>query len=173
MAMHGSAAYGMYPHEAALKEIVHTFNHAGFPNEDICMILAPTHPIARMVREASVLNSERDAGAVTARMIGWLSQFGAVVIPTVGFFIHSQEFFHALLDIDAPPQCESPKTLAALGLPEGEAERLEDKLEQVGVLVYVSCPRTSNTMGAFELLRQTGAQETATLHPEIMAEAMA
>jgi hypothetical protein len=173
MAMHGSAAYGMYPREAALNEIVHTFNHAGFRNEDICMMLAPTHPLAKMVRDASILNTERDAGAVTARLIGWLSEFGAVVIPTVGFFIRSQEFFRALLDIEAPPQCESPKTLAALGLPEEEAERLEDKLEQVEALVYVSCPRTSTTMGAFELLRQTGAMETATLHPESMAEAMA
>lgn len=173
MALHGSAAYGMYSREAELSDIVHTFNHAGFPNEDICMMLAPTHPFARMVREASVLNSERDAGAVTARLIGWLSEFGAVVIPTVGFFIRSQEFFRALLATDAPPLCESPKTLAALGLSDGEAERLENKLEQVEVLVYVSCPQTSNTMGAFELLRRTGAQETATLHPEMMAEAMA
>jgi hypothetical protein len=173
MALNGSAAYGMYSREAALYDIVHTFNHAGYRNQDICMMLAPSHPIARMVREAGVLDSNREAGAVTAGLIGWLSEFGAVVIPTVGFFIHSQAFFHALMATDSPRPYESPKTLAALGLPDDEAERLEDKLEQVGVLVYVSCPETANTMGAFQLLRQTGARETATLHAEFIADSIA
>jgi hypothetical protein len=173
MALNGSAAYGMYTREAALHDIVHTLNHAGYRNENICMILAPTHPISRMVREASVLDANREAGAVIAGLIGWLSEFGAVVIPTIGFFIHSQAFFRALMAADELPRSENPKTLAALGLPDDEAERLEDKLEQVGALVYVSCPQTSDTLGAFQLLRQTGARETATLHAEMMAEAMA
>src|SRR5271155_1081257 len=81
------AAYGTYSQEAPLTRFVTALNQAGFENEDICMILSPTHPIASIVREASLLNPERKSTAVTARMIGWLSAFGAVLIPTVGFFI--------------------------------------------------------------------------------------
>ena len=170
MAINGSAAYGMYSQDAALHEIVHTFNHAGFHNEDICMMLAPSHPIARIVREANVLNIEHEAGVISAGLIGWLSEFGAVVIPTIGFFIRSQAFFHALISNPASALCESPRTLAALGLSNEEAERLEDQLD---VLVYVSCPESANTEDAFQLLRKTGARETATLHPRSMAASMA
>ena len=52
MAVNTAAAYGIYPQDVALAEIVHTLNKAGFENEDICMMLSPTHPIASVVREA-------------------------------------------------------------------------------------------------------------------------
>ncbi len=97
MAMNKPAAYGLYPHGVAPHEIIRTLNQAGFGNEDICMMLSPAHPIAAVVRDASILNGEREAIAATAILIGWLSQFGAVVIPTVGVFIRSQAFFHALM----------------------------------------------------------------------------
>src|SRR5580698_10052646 len=100
-----TAAYGMYSQDVALNEVVHTLNQAGFDNEDICMMVSPSHPIASLVREASLFNSERESNAVTAGLIGWLSEFGAVMIPTVGFFIRSQAFFHALMSRDAPALC--------------------------------------------------------------------
>src|SRR2546428_13682063 len=127
----------MYPRDVPLHDIVHTLNQAGFGNEDICMMLSPKHPIATVVREASILNSEREASAVTAGLIGWLSEFGAEVIPTVGFFIRSQAFFHALVVAkDAPALCGSTKTLVGLGFPENDAQRFESQLREVGVMVY-------------------------------------
>jgi hypothetical protein len=164
MATNTAAAYGMYPQDAALNDIVSTLNHAGFHNEDICMMLSPTHPIAAIVRDASVFNVEREASAVTAGLIGWLSKFGAVVIPTVGFFIRSQTFFRALMVArEAPALCGNARTLVGLGLSEDEAERFENRLRQVGVLVYVSCTETAGTSWAREVLQHTGAQEVATL----------
>ena len=53
------AAYGIYPPSAALNDIVDILNHAGFVNEDICMMLSPSHPIAGMVREAGFHDSDR------------------------------------------------------------------------------------------------------------------
>ena len=170
MSVNSTAAYGMYPQEVALHDVVHTLNQAGFENEDICMMLAPTHPIATIVREASILNSEREASAVTAGLIGWLSEFGAVVIPTVGFFIRSQAFFHALVVAkDAPALCGSTKTLVGLGFPENDAERFETQLREVGVMVYVSCAESAKTGWAREMLLRTGARETATLEKGMFA----
>ena len=85
------------PEDIALDDIVRNLNQAGFENESICMMLSPRHPIASIVRDASLFNAEKEASAVTAGLIGWLSEFGAVLIPTVGFFIRSQAFFHALM----------------------------------------------------------------------------
>jgi len=167
------AAYGMYSQDVALNDVVHTLNQAGFNNEDICMMLSPTHPIASLVRDASLFNSEREASSVTAGLIGWLSEFGAVMIPTVGFFIRSQAFFHALMTTrDTPALCGNSSTLVGLGFSEDEADRFESQLRQLGVLVYVSCPESAKTMWACEVLRHTGAHEAATLHESMLNQSL-
>jgi hypothetical protein len=171
MSGHLPAAYGMYGHDAALHDIVQTLNQAGFGKEDICMMLSPTHPIATIVREASLLNTEREASAVTAGLIGWLSEFGAVIIPTVGFFIRSQEYFRALVAAKDSPALCADRTLMSLGFSEMDAERCESQLHDMGVLLYVSCPETARTDWARELLRRTGAEEASTL--QIAAPAVA
>lgn len=159
-----AAAYGIYGQDVAVADIVHTLNHAGFENEDICMMLSPSHPIASVVREASLFSSEREDNAATAGMIGWLSAFGAVLIPTVGFFIRSQAFLHALMaSREAPALCGNARTLVGLGFSETDAEKYENQLRRLGVLVYVACDESAKTLWAQEVLRHTGAKETATL----------
>ena len=128
MAVTSAAAYGLYSKDVALADVVHTLNQAGFDKEDICMMLAPSHPIACIVREASLFSSERQENAATAGMIGWLSAFGAVLIPGVGFFIRSQAFLHALMATrEAPALCGNAQTLIGLGFSEGDAQKYEDQ----------------------------------------------
>jgi len=174
MAMNTAAAYGIYSQDTALTDIVHNLNHAGFENEDICMMLSPEHPIAAIVRDASLFNAEKEATAVTAGLIGWLSEFGAVLIPTVGFFIRSQAFFHALMVArEAPALCGNARTLVGLGFSKEEAVRFEDELTHLGVLIYVSCAESAKTLWAKEVLRHTGALETATLEEGMVVAASA
>ncbi|MFZ0136953.1 MAG: hypothetical protein WAK89_07850 [Candidatus Sulfotelmatobacter sp.] len=173
MAVNTTAAYGFYPQDIALTDVVRNLNLAGFENESICMMLPPGHPIASIVRDASLFNAEKEASAVTAGLIGWLSEFGAVLIPTVGFFIRSQEFFHTLmLAREAPALCGSARTLMGLGFSEEEAEKFEDQLGNLGVLVYVSCAESAKTLWAREVLRHTGAQRPATLEENTLEEKM-
>jgi hypothetical protein len=168
------AAYGIYPPSAVLNDIVHTLNHAGFVNEDICMMLSPTHPIAGMVREAGFHDADRQTDSVTAKLIGWLSEFGAVMIPTVGFFIRSQNFFRALVcSDDASGLCGESTTLAGLGFSASDAFRFEEQLRHAGVLIYVACPGGSKTGSAMELFRSTGAREAATLETDEAERAVA
>ncbi|MGA8618469.1 MAG: hypothetical protein WB660_08110 [Candidatus Sulfotelmatobacter sp.] len=168
MAVNTTAAYGIYSHDVPLADIVHTLNQAGFENEDICMMVSPTHPIASIVREASLFSSERDDSSDSAGMIGWLSAFGAVLIPTVGFFIRSQAFLHALMAArGAPALCGNARTLVGLGFSEVEAEKYENQLRHLGVLVYISCSESAKTLWAQEVLRHTGAHETATLEEKL------
>lgn len=169
-----AAAYGIYSQDIALTDVVRDLNQAGFDNEDICMMLSPAHPIASMVRDASLFNSEKEAGAVAAGLIGWLSEFGAVLIPTVGFFIRSQAFFHALMVArEGPALCGNARTLVELGFSEAQAERFEDQIDDLGVLVYVSCAEGAKTLWAREVLRHTGAQEAATLDDRMSVVATA
>jgi hypothetical protein len=166
------AAYGMYSQDAALGDVVRTLNQAGFDNESICMVLSPRHPIAKVVREASILNGGRDRGALTAGLIGWLSEFGAVVIPSVGFFIRSKTFLRALFEPKGSPAfCGNTNTLVGLGFSETEARYFDRQVRQFGALVYVSCPENARTDRAMELLGRTGATQTAILSAEMKAAA--
>jgi hypothetical protein len=158
-----AAAYGIYPSNIPLPEVACTLNQAGFENEDICMVVSPAHPMAKIVRDVDVF--ERESSALGARMIGWVSALGAVVIPSVGLFIRSQEFFHALVvEQDFRSCCGKSRTLSGLGFSEDDAERLDHQLcEGAGVLVYVACQIGARTDRAIELLWSTGAREAATL----------
>jgi hypothetical protein len=172
MSANETAAYGMYPRNVALPEVVYALNRAGFENEDICMVLSPAHPDATVVRDAKVLEPEDSARS--ARMIGWFSKFGAVVIPTVGFFIRSQPFFHALLvEQNFPAMSRGSRTLVSLGFSENEAKRLGHQLCDVGAMIYVSCPESGQAHSAIELLRRSGAREAAGVGIERAAEAAA
>ncbi|HEY3617228.1 MAG TPA: hypothetical protein VGK96_10475 [Candidatus Sulfotelmatobacter sp.] len=164
MSATGTAAYAMYPRSVALPEVVSALNQAGFGNEDICMVLSPAHPVASAVEDATIGNVAREQSATSARVIGWFSQLGAVVIPTVGFFIRSQAFFQALLgEQNFPTLSRGSGTLLGLGFSEDEARRLGHQLCDVSALVYVSCPERSKADGAIELLRRAGAKEAASL----------
>ena len=165
MNTNGAAAYGMYPRNVALPEVVYSLNRAGFENEDICMVLSPAHPVATVVRDAGMLDAKPEESATSARMIGWFSEFGAVVIPTVGFFIRSQAFFRALVtEQNAPTMSRGSGTLSGpFGFSEGEARRLGHQLSDVGAMVYVSCPEGGKADSALRLLRTAGAKEAASI----------
>ena len=174
MSTNGTAAYGMYPRSVALPEVVYALNRAGFGNEDICMVLSPAHPVASVIQDARVMDVETEESASSARMIGWFSEFGAVVIPTVGFFIRSQAFFHALvIEQNFPSMSHSSRTLVGLGFPEEEAKRLGHQLCDVGALVYVACEESGKADHAVELLRRAGAREAAGLRMAKAADAAA
>jgi len=164
MAVNTSAAYGMYPGDVSLQQVVQTLNRAGFDNEQICVMIWPGHHIATAVCRANIFNAERQASARIAGLIGWLMKLGAVIIPTIGFFIRSRAFLHALLlGADSPGLCGNARVLVGLGFSEGDAERLENELREMGALVYVACSEMARTTQAVEILRRTGANETATL----------
>jgi hypothetical protein len=164
---HTAAAYGVYPDAVEVAEVVRTLTGAGFDNEQICLMLAPTHPIAIIVRNGNILRQEHQASVVTAGLIHWLSQFGAVLIPSIGFFIRSQTFFHALaVARDAPALCGNSRTLAGLGFPDHDAVRIEAQLQHTGFLVYVVALEIAKVRWALQLLRLSGAKESATLEGE-------
>jgi hypothetical protein len=162
-----SAAYAIYPDHVSLNEVLQTLQQGGFDKESICMMLSPAHPIATVVRESSQHPFERETNVITAGLIGWLSEFGAVVIPTFGFFIRSREFFRSLvLERDSTAVCGHRGTLISLGFSVPDAEHFESQVREGCVFLYLSCPKTTQTQSALELLRTTGAGEAGLLESE-------
>lgn len=174
MAVSTPAAYGIYPHDVELQQVVQMLNQSGIGKEDICMMVSPSHPIATIVREANNLSAEPRANATAAGLIGWFMKFGAVMIPTVGLYIRSQAFLHALgVKKDSAAPRANSRVLVGLGFSESDALRFERQLRQVGVLIYVTCSENEKTTRAIELLQRTGACETAALEKEVALEAVA
>jgi len=162
MVSSGIAAYGMYSRHVALPEVVSALNRAGYENEDICMVLSPAHPDAGVFHETAHVTGS--ASPTTAGMIRWFSEFGAVVIPTVGVFIRSKAFLNALFtERNSSTLSRGSRTLVDLGFSTEDAKRLGQRLCDFGALVYVSCPENGKETSAIELLRRTGAQEAASL----------
>ena len=169
MSATGTAAYGMYARHVALPEVVCALRQAGFATQDICMVLSPAHPDAAHLGDASPFEEDANTGTC-ARMIAWYSEFGAVVIPTVGFFVRSTSFLQALTDEqNSPVLSRWSRTLMGLGFSPDDATRLGHQLTDVGALVYVSCAESAMATGAIELLRRTGAREAASLGLESAA----
>jgi hypothetical protein len=159
-----AAAYDIYPQGAHLQDVVQALDQAGFQHEDICLLLAPTHPIAASVRDMRSIALEPRSSAALAELVGWLSKLGAVVISNIGLFIRSRAFLHAFLDTsETPAMCRNWGTLVSLGIPERDAGRLRNRINEDGGLIYVSCERTSQSEWAMEVLRKTGAHETSCL----------
>ncbi len=159
-----TAAYGMYSREIALPEVVYALNRAGFEKENICMVLSPAHPAAAIFQDSTSAVASGRASSTTTRMISWFSEFGAVVIPTIGVFIRSQDFFRVLLSNQTSSGLSRGSgTLLDLGFSHDDAKRLGMRLSDVGALVYVSCPESAKASGVIELLWRTGAQEASSL----------
>lgn len=160
-----NAAYAVYPDNVPVAEIVRRLNNAGFRNEDICLMLARTHPISTMVREAGIRGAANQKASATAEeLIAWLSEFGAVVIRTFGFFIRSQMFMQALLTTrEAPVFCGNSDSLMGLGFSEKDAGRLESQLCPGGALVYVTCSQGAQAEWVREMLQRMGSNEAASL----------
>jgi len=172
MTTNGTAAYGMYSRNVALPEVVGALNKAGFQNEDICMVLSPGHPDAEVFHGTTSADFST-ISTTSVRTIGWFSEFGAVVIPTVGVFIRSQSFFQALLnEQNCPSLSRGSRTLLSLGFSQDDARRLGHRLTDIGVLVFVNC-HDSKKGGAVELLRSTGAQEASIVTQQQLRSAAA
>jgi hypothetical protein len=173
MASSPFAAYAIYPDTVALKEVLRTLGQGGFDKESICLILSPAHPIATIMRDSSTHFLEREVNAATAELIGWLSELGAVVIPIFGFFIRSREFFRTLVvEKDSSFPCGNRGVLISLGLSEETAARIDGRIREGGVFLYVSCPETQ-TQWALELLRASETEGSGLLQPEVAMVAAA
>jgi len=164
MTSNRTAAYGMYSRDVVLPDVVCALNRAGFDKENICMVLSPAHPDAAIFQDPGAGVGSVREGSSTTRMIRWFSEFGAVVIPTIGVFIRSQDFLRALLMNQSPSALSrGSRTLMDLGFSPDDARRLGMRLCDVGALVYISCQESAKANGAIELLRRTGAQEASSL----------
>jgi hypothetical protein len=169
MILSQAAAYGIYPMEASVQEIVASLHDAGCFAEDLCLLLTPSHPIAQAVRDAKISPASLNSDVTPASdLLQWLSRLGAVVIPGVAFFVGSRAFLRAVLaPCPASSGSASAERLMGLGLSESEAERYANRLSRDGVMIFASCKGEAQSQWIREVLRNTGADEACCLQEAI------
>ena len=159
------AAYGIYPRGVELQAVAKALNQAGFGSNEICLLLAPGHPIATEVQEMRCFRGSSTSKVALETLMSWLIGLGAVVISNLAFFVRSRDFVHALVEDRVSAQAGHRGALANLGVPECEAGRLGARISNGGGLIYVNCGNSTQYEPALQVLRQTGAEETSCLPP--------
>ena len=166
-----TAAFGIFPGETRLEEVVTSLNSAGFESEHICVFLSPEHPIADGVRSMKAAVSHLSSDLDLAQTVVWLSTFGGVLIPGVGFFVGSAEYLHALARSDSNRQASANgAVLTSLGIPQAAAARYEERLRRDASLVFVTCDDAARSEWAREILRRLRAEEVCLLEEFDRAE---
>lgn len=160
-----TAAYGIFPREAHLEQVLQSLHLAGFQKENICIFLTPTHPIAEKLQKVSIgFSTDSSAEGRATEVVAWLSQFGAVVIPGVRSFVGSREFLRALTQSDhwAITDCDGGM-LTGLGIPQPQAAHYETRVRGDATFVFVSCDGFAKAQWAREILRRLRAEEVTLL----------
>ena len=164
MTLSTTAAYGIYPGEARIDEIIESLKHAGCPDEDLCVLLPPTHRLAQVLGDAKCSPEALNSASPTSELLRWLSRFGAVIIPGVAFFVSSRVFLRAVLaPCPATLGSACADKLIGLGLPQADADRYGERLSRDGIIVFVCCSGAAQSLWIREVLRRTGAEEVSCL----------
>ncbi|HST09246.1 MAG TPA: hypothetical protein VLL05_02625 [Terriglobales bacterium] len=158
-----AAAYGIFPMDIRLDQIVGSLNAAGFETSSICVFLPPSHPVADEVRNLKTpvgdLSGEREYN----RVVAWLATLGGVVVPDVGFFVGAGGYLHAVACGICRPGDKRSGALANLGIPSADVTRYESRTRDDASLVFVSCDGWAQSEWAREILRLLRAEEVCVL----------
>jgi hypothetical protein len=161
-----AAAYGIFPIDARLDQIVSSLNAAGFETSSICVFLPPTHPVVGKVRSIKSSSDELTEPDSHGRVVSWLATLGGVVIPEVGFFVGARGYLHAVACGICQTGNRSTGTLAKLGIPADAAQRYETRTREDASLVFVSCDGRAQSEWVREILRLLRAEEVCVLNEE-------
>jgi hypothetical protein len=160
-----AAAYGFFPPESQLENVVRALNHAGFESTNLCLLLTADHPIAERVRNSRMQAARAPVlGTDPEQILAWRSRYGAVVISEIGLFVGSSDFLHVLA---LPENLLRPERVSELfgmfGISPSEAARYRSPLRRNAAFILVSCEHEAHSEWARELLSAMGAEGASLL----------
>jgi Protein of unknown function (DUF3341) len=167
MAGKNTAAFGIYPNEASLRNAVQTLESEGFRTTDISVLFPENQGTKDFAHEKGTKAPEGAAmgagsGAVVGGALGWLAGVGTLAIPGVGPFIAAGPIMAALAGIGVGGTAGGlVGALAGAGIPEYEAKRYEGRIKNGGILLSVHCDNSEWTSKAKDILERTGAEDVS------------
>jgi hypothetical protein len=163
---------GIYESRIAVESAIKGFKDAGFSGSQISVILPDTR-----TRGSKEMATETDTkapqsvivgpgsevgGSGVGSALGWLVGIGAVTLPGLGPVIAVGPLIVALAGIGIGRGADGfAGSLAALGLPEVDAKRFEQRLLTGEVLVAICCDSAEHFQRAREIMEITHAEDIA------------
>src|SRR6266498_2935469 len=167
MAGKNTAAFGIYPNEASVKNAVETLQREGFRLTDISVLFPENQGTKDFAHEKGTKAPEGAAtgagtGAVLGGALGWLVGIGALAIPGLGPFIAAGPIMAALAGVGVGGAVGGlAGALIGMGIPEYEAKRYEGRVKPGGIILSVHSDNSEWTKRAKEILERTGAQDVS------------
>ena len=165
MAGKNTAAFGIYPSNAAAEAAVDQLVAAGFSNQDVSVLMADRKGSKDFAAEKNTKAPEgattgAGVGGAVGGTLGLLAGIGALAIPGVGPLIAAGPIMGALAGLGAGGAVGGlVGALVGLGIPEYEAKRYEGRVKDGGVLLSVHCDSSNEVSRAKDILKATGADD--------------
>jgi hypothetical protein len=163
-----ASVFGIYPTHAGVEGGVQSLKQAGFRPTDISILFRENgrneeYTAERGSKLPEGATAGGGSGAVIGGALGWLAGIGALTIPGFGALIAAGPMVAALAGIGAGGVVGAVTgALIGLGIPEFEAKRYEGRMKKGGILLSVHADDAAWAKRAFEILRQTGAEDVST-----------
>ena len=167
-----TAVYGIYPSVSHAEQAVDRLTAAGFPSQDISVLLPDTDSNRDFAHKKETKAPEGattgvTAGGVIGGTIGVLAGIGALAIPGLGPFIAAGPIMAGLAGLGVGGAVGGfIGALIGMGIPEYEAKRYEGRLKEGGVLLSVHCDTSEEISSAKDLLKHTGADDISSASEE-------
>lgn len=149
-----------------LQPILHDLQAAGFPQDQISVLMADTRAPQSAADETE--SKARDgavtggvSGAALGGVLGWLAAIGTLAVPELGPVIAAGPLVAALAGATVVGTLGGIAG-AGLGIPEAEAKEYEGKVRSGSVLISVHTPDGSEIERAREIFKRAGANDIST-----------
>ncbi len=167
MAGKNTAVFGIYKTRAAAEGAADALVLAGFPNNDISVLMPDVHSTREFAHEKNTKAPEGTttgvvAGGAIGGTLGLLAGIGALAIPGIGPFIAAGPIMGALAGLGTGGVVGGlVGALVGMGIPEYEAKRYEGLVKDGGILLSVHCDTSDEIDRAKNILKQTGGDDVS------------
>jgi hypothetical protein len=162
--------------EAQACQIVDNLKSAGFPNNDISVLLPDKTGTREFAHEKGTKAPEGaitgvGTGGVLGGVLGWLAGIGALAIPGIGPFIAAGPIMAALSGAAIGATAGGVVgALVGMGIPEYEAKRYEARLREGRILIAVHSENSDETKRVKEIFERAGAEDISTAGEESVSD---
>jgi hypothetical protein len=169
MAKKHVAVFGIYKMASLAEAAVDELLSAGYSNEDVSVLLPDDDATRTFAHEKNTKAPEGTAagvatGGVIGGTLGLLAGMGAFMIPGIGPLLAAGPIIAALAGVGAGGTVGGLLgALIGLGIPEYEAKRYEGYVKNGGILLSVHCDTAGEIQRAKEILKDTGADDIASV----------
>jgi hypothetical protein len=165
------AVFALYETRAAVETAADALINVGFPSRDISVLFPKNVSLidaASAPESKSGDSTDKPARAqgVLSGALGVLAGLGMLAIPGLGPLVGEGTLKAGLAGLGVRSAVgDLARSLIDMGVPELEAKRYEDRLQQDAILVAVNCPTLEEAARATEIIKRTGGQDASTTSP--------